>query len=236
MKVCKVECFYSETKEQPFFLSSEQEEKVQMPDSYEEIKNFVFAKLINTSQNLELLGSIPNKSILDLSLVYYIFKDHDPDEEEILITNEMIRKWNVKSFALFQDAMFNTRNLLGKMVRPLREVINEMLGRICEDICVDEEPEDGLPMYVLTNNWKRNGAVCMLFMDSLKEFAESLESDLYVIPSSIHEVILVPKYAEVNRSALDSIICDINYSELREEDVLSDHTYLYSRKADRIVM
>lgn len=232
MKVCTVECFYSETMETKVPVK----EKAEVPETYREIRNFVFAKLINTKKNLELIGHIPNQSVLDLSLVYYIFRDHDPDGEEILVTDEMMRKWQAEPFELFQDAMHNTRNLLGESIRPLREILNEMIRSVCGELSIEELSEEGLPMFVLTNNWKRNGAVCMLFEDSLQEFAEEFESDLFVIPSSIHEVILVPEPAKLCREELNRIIREINRTELREEDILSDHVYLYSRQAGQIVL
>lgn len=234
MKLCKMECLYAEDVEEKV-TADRKEQELPFPEDYGEVRNLIFAKLINTSRNLELLEQVPSVSVLDLSLVYYLFRNHDPDSAEILVTGEMTDLWKVEEFDLFQDALSNTRNLLGHNIRPLKEMISELLKDVLPDVCLDSE-ESSFPMYVLTNYWKRNGAVCLLFDDVLSEFANRMNSDLYLIPSSIHELILVPVSENVKREDLDQIIREVNRNELLPEDVLSDHSYLFSRKIGRVLI
>lgn len=235
MKYCKVECIIAEDFRPEQKEPEKEPEVIFVPEDYREVRSGIFAKLINTERNQELLREIPHQSVLDLSLVYYMFRNHDPDDENILITKEMVRAWKTEPSELFQDALSNTRNLLGCCIRPLREMIGEMLQNIGTDI--PPEPEEGrLPMYVLTNLWKRNGAVCMLFDDILEEFSGKQGNDIYVIPSSVHEVILVPAKDGLTRQELNRIICEVNRTELMPEEILADHTYVYSAKAGKIVL
>lgn len=205
------------------------------PMEYHEVRSQIFAKLVNTEKNAKLLTGIPNEPVMDLSLVFYLFRDNDPDGEEILVTEEMLDMWKVDYFQVFEDAMKNTRNIMGESLRPLRDLISEMLKdtRIEIDLC---EEDEAMPMYVMTNLWRRNGAVCMLFKETIRELADLLEEDLYVIPSSIHEVILVPAEKSVCRKDLDEMIREINQSELDPCDVLSDHAYFFSRKRGQVEM
>lgn len=206
-----------------------------IPAEYYEVHDRIFAKLINTEKNADLLEKIPNEPVLDLSLVFYLFRDNDPDGEEILVTEEMLDNWKVDYFQVFEDAMANTRSIMGESVRPLRDLIGEMLrdSKIDIDLCEEDEV---MPMYVMTNLWRRNGAVCVLFKETVKELADMLDEDLYVIPSSVHEVIIVPAEKGVCRKDLDQMIREINKSELDSRDVLSDHAYYFSRGRGQIEM
>jgi len=91
-------------------------------------------------------------------------------------------------------------------------------------------------MYVLTNQQRFLGACCILYDDVLKEIAERLDSDLYILPSSIHEVILMPVTVTESVPALSQMVCDINQSEVSAEEILSDHIYYYHRSTDSITM
>ncbi len=202
-------------------------------ESYDKMRNLVFAKLINTGRNQELLSFVPSRQILDLSLVFYFFEEHDPEKDEIYITNYMMRKWGIDVATLCEDAMRNTRNIMGECIRPMQDVIAELLENL-HAVYTNPEPNE-MPMYILSNLWKRNGAVCMLNEDALREMADMLESDLYVLPSSVHEVILVPA-GGVSPGELNHVIREVNQSELNAADILSDHAYLFSRQMGRLFM
>ncbi len=204
-----------------------------VPEEYSLVRQKIFAKLVNPKGKIDLLSGVPHKMILDLALVYYLYRENDPDEEEILVTQEMADVWDADDLQMFRDAMINTRSLLGVTVRPLREMLGEMIRKM--DVSFELEEGEGIPMHVMTNHWKRNGAICMLFEDILEECAKMADSDLYLIPSSIHEVILVPVDEGLSRSDLDSVIRSVNRDELSPEDVLSEHSYIYSRKLGHVI-
>ncbi len=229
-----MECLYAEDVEERSGEHEKEAGNAFIPEDYDEVRNLVFAKLINTKRNLDILAEIPNTSVLDLSLVYYVFQNHDPEAGEILVTNETLKKWDVEEFDLFQDAVSNTRNLLGYILRPLRDMLSEMIRDM--DVGLSLEDDGHFPMYVLTNIWKRNGAVCLIFDDILEEFAAKMESDLFVIPSSIHELILVPANETVKRQELDRIIGEVNRNELARDEILSEHSYYYSRKVGKVIL
>ena len=95
------------------------------------------------------------------------------------------------------------------------------------------EPET-VPMYVLTNRQRLNGACCILYQDVLKQVAGRLGDSLYILPSSIHEVIAIPASASGNPKELSQLVQEINIAEVAPEEVLSDHAYYYDRELDEI--
>ena len=90
-------------------------------------------------------------------------------------------------------------------------------------------------MFVLTNIFQMNGAACMLYEKPVRWFSEKINSDIYIIPSSIHEVIMLP-VNDIGKDELNVMVEQVNREELAECDILSDHVYLYDRKKDTIII
>ena len=82
---------------------------------------------------------------------------------------------------------------------------------------------------------KMNGAACMFYPGVLEDFGKKLGRDFYLLPSSVHEVILVPADETVSKEALWEIVTDINRTQVAEEEILADSVYYYDRKKDRIL-
>ncbi len=100
------------------------------------------------------------------------------------------------------------------------------------DIAIDD---GNVPMYVLTNQEKVYGAACILYPGVLKKAAETIGDDLYVIPSSVHETIIVPASCWDDTTSIKSIIHDVNENVLDSMSYLSDNLYSYNRVDDKLV-
>ena len=92
-----------------------------------------------------------------------------------------------------------------------------------------------VPMYVLTNKKRYYGAACIVYPNVLEEIGDLLQEDYYIIPSSVHEILFLPASKCIDSEALNSIIEDVNRSQVEDEDWLSDHTYLYQREQKRLL-
>lgn len=84
-------------------------------------------------------------------------------------------------------------------------------------------------MYVLSNTERFYGASAILYPKILLQFARSIGQDFYILPSSVHEVLLLSKESGARRSDLNRMIQDINASQVAEEEILSDHVYILDR-------
>lgn len=197
---------------------------------YEKCKNNISFKLINYEKNKELLEDIPHIKYLDLAIVFYYLLEGGLNEtSSILIRNSHMEHWGVDKVDLMVQAQNNTPRLLQSEIRSLTDVVKEILADNPMAITPEDEPMDQT-MYVLTNKLKLYGACCILYKNLLEEFAEQHDCDFYIIPSSVHEVLLVPCSKELDSEYLTSLVQEVNSSELSTEDILSDHVYLYSRK------
>ena len=116
-----------------------------------------------------------------------------------------------------------------------RKLLPEVISRI-EDIIgpVPGGGEECPKLYVLTNNRGLQGACCMIYDNVLMRFSEEVGSDVIILPSSVHEVILVPRSDDFSCSELNDMIVSVNTTELKSEDVLSDHAYIYLRTDNTI--
>ena len=91
-------------------------------------------------------------------------------------------------------------------------------------------------MYVHTNESGYLGAAVILYSDVLKKEYERLGENFYIIPSSIHEIIVVPESFGMNRIEMENMLRSINASDVREEEILSDYVYYYMGKEERIIL
>ncbi len=97
-----------------------------------------------------------------------------------------------------------------------------------------EKNDDHMPLLVLTNKRKCFGASCILYRGLLEKFSERLGQGFYILPSSIHEVILLPENYVKHPDRLMKMVSEVNETQLALEDVLTDSVYYYERKTGRI--
>ena len=94
--------------------------------------------------------------------------------------------------------------------------------------------ENEIPMYIMSNPIKMNGAATMAYPGVIRNFAETIRKNLYVIPSSIHEVILVPESGTEDTN-LNDMVAEVNHTQVDPKEVLADHVYYYDRKEDHMI-
>lgn len=201
---------------------------------FDTVKDRIVYKVINYRSNEKLLKQVPHKRILDLAVVFYCLLDQDSEKNTTsLIYNSNLELWKVDIDDVYKAALKNTPKLLHSKISSMSTFFNQ-----CGLIPENEEIElkDYIPgdMYVLTNESRLNGASCILYEDVLYDFAHEIDNDLYILPSSIHEVILLPKLSIYEKKELINMVREVNTEGVDADEVLSDNVYEYNRK-DRII-
>ena len=119
----------------------------------------------------------------------------------------------------------------------MNEIIGEMLLQDAAELerkdIANVRVDDN--MYVLTNYLRQYGAACMFYQGVLSKFAMTVGTDFYILPSSVHEVILLPVRKDYTKEKLQEMVRQVNRTQVAEEDVLSDNIYLYSKKMRKIL-
>lgn len=208
---------------------------------FEKMRPRIMMKLIHASSNRDLLADVPHIPYLDLAIVFYLFLERsDSGQMTAMICNQHCDIWNKSNQDLLRLALANTPVIYPAQLRSMNTVMKEIamqsMGDRYDEQLLDRllDSEDTPPLYVLTNQSGIFGASCMLYRSVLKNFADYLKSDLIIIPSSIHEVLITPDGDGVSYEILNEMIAEINSSDVPAEDILSDHIYLYSRADGRI--
>lgn len=180
-------------------------------------------QMINREKNLERLHDMPHRDLLDLSVVYLVVDDDGDDVwHSIAVTRPLCKRYGIDDEELFCSARKNVAEI-GFQTKTVADILAEDTG-----VSV-EVPDTVPPLSVLSTNTQRYGASVMLFNDEFDKLAERYGSDLYVLPSSIHEVLAVPT-GGLEPWELRCMVSYVNDSEVLEEDQLSDNLYRYSRK------
>lgn len=203
---------------------------------FDTIKDKIVYKVVNYRSNEKLLEQVPHKRILDLAVVFYCLLDNEYGRSATaLIYNNNLKNWNVTIDDVYKAALKNTPDLLHSKISSMAALF-EKCGVNVDGEEVDLKDYVPSDMYVVTNESKLNGAACILYENVLYDFAQKLGADLYILPSSVHEVILLPKLSMFEKDELVNMVKEVNTEGVAADEVLSDHVYEYNRTERLITM
>lgn len=195
---------------------------------FKEVKNNIVYKLINFSMNKHLLADVPHIPYLDLAIVFYYMVNHEGFENgSILIHNQHLNMWNITDRELYQLAIENTPKRLPYHLMTMGELLKDT------EFPMDRAGDNS--MYVLSNRSKIFGASTILYLNLLDEISEQLNSSFYILPSSVHEVILVPEHTPSQLKYYSNMVHEVNTNHVLDEELLSDHAYFYNREEKAII-
>lgn len=185
---------------------------------FRKIRHLVVYKLVNAKRNQKLLKEVPNLPMLDFAIVFYVMVPVNNFENcSILIRNAHMNYWELPLSLLYQCAKENTQRLCPYMLRPLNEFVESHFG--------EELPES--PMIVLSNRTGIYGASAILYPGMPKRIYEYVGKNYYILPSSIHELLIVPGNEQIFPGNLKEIVRDVNTNHISAEEFLSDSIYYF---------
>ncbi len=198
---------------------------------YDKVKPHLGYKLINYEMNRELLQEVPHKRYLDLAIVCYCnIVDDRLGKGTILIRNEHLDIWKIEKDILIRDSLKNMPLIFPPEVINMADLLKELYDDPAQLIC------GKLPMYVLTTRARMYGAAAILYSGQLEAIAREVDDDFYLLPSSIHEIIILPKKYGTDEEYLSQMVDEINHEQVDIEEILSNHAYLYSRLTKDITL
>lgn len=193
---------------------------------FEKVRERVCYRLVGVADNGELLADVPHVEFLDLAVCFfYAYKGELLGEGSILIHNSHMEMWKTDVGELMKAAKENTPRLFPWQCNTMEEVLREIL----DTNQIEEFYSTEVPMKVLSNRQRLQGAVCLIYQGVLEQMASEYDTDIYILPSSIHEVILLADTGRENAEDLKAMIVQVNRSQLAPEEVLSDSLYHYDR-------
>lgn len=197
---------------------------------YDKIKDRIYFTLVNKENNKNELDNIPYTEVLDLIKVYRIRVREDAS---ILIRNNFLDKWGVSKEEIEAVASENTPRLFKGDIQDIFSVFMGMGVDLSEEGISSLNNDAG--MYVVTNEFRTNGAGVILYEDVLRLVSKKFDSDIIVIPSSIHEALIIPKTDRMSMEDIKEMIQTVNTEQVSLSERLSDHPYLYKRDEDELI-
>lgn len=203
--------------------------------NYELASNRICFKIIGVQHNKDMLKKMPHRIIEDLAIVYYYLVGNSSSDGIIHILNSHLDLWGKNESDLYEVAMKNTPSLNQAKITSLENVFrNRFSGsNLRNDIyTAPDECTDYETIMVMTNPDKTYGAATVLYPGVLRTIGEKFGSDFYIIPSSLHEVLLVKAYDKFKADELIEMVKTVNATEVEPEDLLSDNVYRYYMRND----
>lgn len=200
---------------------------------WEEFRRSVFMRLVNKEKNQELLNTVPYQEFLDLAVVYYFSVSISGDVMgTLLVTKEHMELLGVTEEELHQAAKSNCQRFQPVKVRCMEDLLYDLGRKVGVEV---REAKICRPfLFVMTNEKGMFGAVSMVFEEELECFAKRLGNSFYILPSSVHEVILVPDCKEFCVEYFASMVKEINETQVDATEVLSDSIYFYDRETKAV--
>ena len=194
------------------------------------VRDHVVCRLVNREKNAGLLEDIPHRSFLNLEIVYYYqnfgasVTAGERDSGSVLIRKEFMRLWDLDEETLDRCARENMPVLCPSRFCSMQETMEELLGTRMP------EQEEELPLYVLSTASRNYGAYWITDREVMGRIAEQLGGDFFVLPSSVHECLILPADEGVDERYLLKMVREINADQVSPEELLADTVYRFRQK------
>lgn len=189
-------------------------------------KKSLFVKLVNTERNESLVEHSISKEFLDLSAVVRVILKMDKEGmSSMALSKKDAENLGMTEEEIYAAALANTLRLFPPKLMNLWGYVEQNIG-----IGLPYE-EDEVTTYILTNQKEVDGAFYLMSRELVGNIAEMLEDDLYILPSSVNEVLLV-RASEVRDGVdgLKAMVRDVNETIVAEKDILSYKVYHYDKE------
>ena len=208
---------------------------------FENYRKTLFFRIVHFRANEELLKNVPHIPYLDLAITFHcVVSDESMEMQFFTVSNRMMEAWKLTVNELYEIALDNTQQLFPACIDTLEHIMERLLWKeqpyqsivqnadfesVLSNLPDHAEPQ----MLVMTNQYGLNGAAVILYPKLLARVAEKLQSNLYLLPSSIHEFLVLPANGN-SYPELSKIVMDVNKHEVSKDEILSDHVYFYNWK------
>lgn len=195
---------------------------------YSQMKDKLIMEVVSKEANEEMLANIPHVEMEDMAVVYrFVLDSSEEGRATILATNQLIETMGVTPEQLHKDAMENAPELKPAIIMGMTEMLADM-GMPMEMMGMEAPTQEF--MYVATVEDKINGAGVLAYQNFMDQAAERIGGDFFILPSSRHEILLVPDNGEADLQQLKDMVREVNATQVAPEEKLTDSVYHYDSK------
>lgn len=211
---------------------------------FDNVKDRIVPRIINADANKDLLADRPHTLMGDLAITYHIQLEGCRDATAtVAITNSIAEQFGIKTDELHDIAVSNLSEVTKPQFINMAEMLASTIIPGFDSMSADEKreamsevlpPNPSAPMFIITNENKTHGASAVLDESVMAKVQEQL-GDVYILPSSIHELIVLPIDENTpSLSELEGLVQEVNQTQVAEQDFLSDHVYQYDSDTKEI--
>ena len=199
---------------------------------YSQMKEKLAMEVVSAETNKEMLENVPHKDLEDMAVVYrFVLSSDDEGRASILVTNQILESMGVTPEQLHADALEIAPQIKPAEIKGMSEVMAEMMGMEQAEALgiMPMRPEDE-QLFVATVPDKTHGAGVLAYQNFMDQAAERVGGDFFILPSSIHEVLIVPDNGRMDLKELEAMVRDVNATQVAPADKLTDNVYHYDSK------
>lgn len=200
---------------------------IQELSNYESMKDKLSIEVIATEPNKEFLQNIPHETMEDISVIYRLVLEQDEESRKsVVVNNHMLKNFGISEEQLKADALENAPQIRPAVIKGMSEMIMEIMEAEMMPFPLPEEEK----MYVATVPDRTGGAGVLAYEQFMEQAAERLGGDFFILPSSLHELILVPDDGTIDQAELKAMVENVNSTTVDPEEKLTDSVYHYDSK------
>lgn len=195
----------------------------------------IIYRLISQEKNRAYLTHLPHLPFLNLAIIFVIVHQlSDQGLESICITKDLQKKWDISTKDLYTLAAENTPRLFPPSINTMAQTIESIFG---EETKEHFENDKMMPhICIISNKYGINGASTLLYEGFIQHIAEEKGQNFYILPSSIHEILMIPDTVKGMLPRLSEMVKNINENHVHTDEILSDQAYYYDRTKKRFFM
>ena len=208
--------------------------------NYEDVKDKLFIRVSSAEANKEVLEIVPRQLKEDLAITYHVAVGKDQDGlSSMLITNEMMKEYGVTQEQIHEDAMKSSPRVMVPEVSSIGVLIDEIYQKNILMLTPDEremlletmqESSEMPTFFVVTNTERVNGAGVIFYPEFMDNMGELLGNDFFILPSSIHQMLILPDDGQVDAEMLRDMVKEVNATQVAPAERLTNDVYHFDTK------
>ena len=206
---------------------------------YDRVKKNLFMRLSAVEKNKDLLEHAPHIRKEDLAITFHIMLDQsDKGTATTMINDNMMEAYGIDLDQLYQDALLNSPVICPAQIENMGEALSRMMiedmksagapPEVIQEMEKDlKESNKDNPMTIITNDRLVDGASAIFYPGVMDLVGERMQGDYFILPSSVHETLVVPDDGRVSLQELTDMVKEVNMTQVNPEDQLTDQVYHY---------
>ena len=207
---------------------------------YDIAKDNLFIRVSSAETNKEVLENAPHQLKEDLAITYHVAVDKDENGlSSMFIKNDLLEQYGISAEQLHEDAMKSSPRVMVPEVSSIGALIDEMYQKNILMLTPDEremlqetlqESSEMPTFFVVTNTERVDGAGVIFYPEFMDNMGELLGNDFFILPSSIHEMLILPDDGQVDAEMLRDMVKEVNATQVAPAERLTNDVYHFDTK------